>query len=126
DPDARFSEMIAFGRDGLLTKAEIGDVAQHVLAFTGKATDAEAAARGEQIFADNCAACHGESGGGDQVQGAPALDDAVWLYGSTRAEIEAQVGNPRHGVMPAWGGRLDAETIKMLTVYVSTLGGYKE
>lgn len=126
DPDARFSEMIAFGRDGLLTGPEIRDVAQHVLAFTGKATDTEAAARGATIYADNCAACHGERGGGDQAQGAPALNDAVWLYGSTPAGIEAQIANPRHGVMPGWAGRLDPETIKMLTIYVSTLGGYSE
>lgn len=31
--------------------------------------------------------------------------------------------NSRSGVMPAWGGRLDEETIKMLTVYVHSLGG---
>lgn len=126
DPQSRWSEMMAFGRDGLLTTAEIRDVTQHVLAFTGKATDRDAAARGATIYADNCAVCHGAGGGGDQAQGAPALNDAVWLYGSTAAEIEAQIANPRHGVMPGWAGRLDAETIKMLTVYVSTLGGYRE
>ena len=30
---------------------------------------------------------------------------------------------PRHGVMPAWTGRLDPETIKSLAVYVHALGG---
>jgi cytochrome c oxidase cbb3-type subunit 3 len=29
----------------------------------------------------------------------------------------------RSGVMPAWTGRLDDATIKMLTVYVHSLGG---
>jgi len=125
-PETRWSEMIAFGRDGLLTRAEIGDVTQHVLAFTGKATDPEAAGRGATIYADNCAVCHGASGRGDQTLGAPALDGAVWIYGSTQAQIEAQIANPRHGVMPGWTGRLDPETLKMLTIYVSTLGGYRE
>jgi cytochrome c oxidase cbb3-type subunit 3 len=37
----------------------------------------------------------------------------------------AQVTKPRHGVMPAWGARLDPTTIKALTVYVHTLGGGK-
>ena len=35
----------------------------------------------------------------------------------------AQIRQPRHGVMPAWIGRLPPETIKMLTVYVHSLGG---
>ncbi len=126
DPDARWSEMIAFGRDGLLARDEIADVSQHVLALTGHAEDRDAAQRGATIYADNCAACHGDGGGGDQAQGAPALNDAVWLYGASAADIAAQVTDPRHGVMPAWNGRLDETTIKMLTVYVSTLGGYRE
>ncbi len=55
--------------------------------------------------------------------GAPNLADAIWLYGGTREDIEAQVTNPRHGAMPAWGGRLDPVTIKMLAAYVHSLGG---
>ena len=35
----------------------------------------------------------------------------------------AQISNPRMGVMPAFGGRLDEATIRMLAVYVHTLGG---
>ena len=35
----------------------------------------------------------------------------------------AQVTNPRHGTMPAWGHRLDPVTIKMLAAYVHSLGG---
>ena len=126
DPDARFSEMLAFGRDGILTGAQVDDVANYVLSLSGKPEDAEAAARGQSVFAENCVSCHGEKGEGMQDLGAPALDDAIWLYGGTLADIEAQVNNPKHGVMPAWGGRLDETTIKMLTVYVSTLGGYRE
>lgn len=126
DPEAHWSEMMAFGRDGILRSAEITDVANYVLSLTGPAEDMEAAARGQAIFAEHCVACHAEDGGGMRELGAPALNDAIWLYGSTLAEIEAQITNPRHGVMPAWGGRLDETTIKMLTVYVSTLGGYKE
>jgi cytochrome c oxidase cbb3-type subunit III len=122
DPETRYSEMVAFG-DGLLDRAQISDVAEYVLSLTGKATDSEAVARGKVIFEDNCVACHAEGGVGDPTQGAPALNDAVWLYGGTKADIEAQVTKPKHGVMPAWGGRLDDTTLKMLTVYVHSLGG---
>ena len=126
DPDTRFSEMLAFGRDGILSADQIGDVANYVVSMTGTPEDGEAAARGKTVFAENCTSCHGENGEGMQDLGSPALNDAIWLYGASLAEIEAQVANPKHGVMPAWGGRLDETTIKMLTVYVSTLGGYRE
>jgi cytochrome c oxidase cbb3-type subunit 3 len=39
------------------------------------------------------------------------------------AAISAMIHNPRNGVMPAWGDRLDPVTIKSLTLYVQSLGG---
>ncbi|MCB2053308.1 MAG: cytochrome-c oxidase, cbb3-type subunit III [Geminicoccaceae bacterium] len=127
DEDARLSEMPAYRRDELLEPQQIEDVANYVLTlYPGTnpgAYDAEAAARGQEVFADNCAACHGEDGGGDHFVGAPALNDAIWLYGGDRDDIVAQVGTPNHGVMPAWQGRLSEDDIKMLTVYVHSLGG---
>ncbi|MEW5729004.1 MAG: cytochrome C oxidase Cbb3, partial [Pseudomonadota bacterium] len=36
-----------------------------------------------------------------------------------------QVVAPKHGSMPTWVGRLDEATIKMLAVYVHSLGGGK-
>ena len=70
-----------------------------------------------------CAACHGEAGEGLRELGAPNLSDSIWLYGDTAEAVAAQIEAPRHGVMPAWQGRLDDTTIKMLTVYVHSLGG---
>ena len=37
--------------------------------------------------------------------------------------IRTTIANARAGVMPAWGGRLDEVTIRMLAVYVHSLGG---
>jgi cytochrome c oxidase cbb3-type subunit III len=121
--EARYSEMPAFGADELLTEEEIAAVADYVLSLTGRAADEGAAAQGAAVFADNCAACHGEGGEGDPAQGAPRLNDQIWLYGGERADIIAQVRKPQHGVMPAWSGRLDPVAIKMLTVYIYSLGG---
>ncbi|HSM19747.1 MAG TPA: cytochrome C oxidase Cbb3, partial [Hyphomicrobiales bacterium] len=56
-------------------------------------------------------------------QGAPALNDAIWLYEDTVEAIAGQIRNPRHGVMPAWAGRLEDTTIKQLALYVHSLGG---
>lgn len=121
--DTRFNDMPAFGRDGLLERDQVEDVVQYVLGFTNRATDSAAAGRGAVVFEENCSSCHGEDAKGIQDLGAPNLTDAIWLYGGDKANITETVTNSRRGVMPAWGGRLDEETIKMLTVYVHSLGG---
>ena len=123
DEDTRFSEMPAFGKDEILTKEQIKDVTEHVLSLSGGDHDAEAAARGVEPYAENCAACHGERGEGDREQGAPALNNAIWLFGGDRDSIIETITYSRRGVMPAWGHRLDETTIKKLTLYVHSLGG---
>jgi cytochrome c oxidase cbb3-type subunit 3 len=123
DDDTRVSDMPAFGRDGVLDTAQINDVAEHVLALSGQEHDQAAAERGTAIFEDNCAACHGARGEGIADVGAPALDNAIWLYGGDKASIVETITNARRGVMPAWGRRLDDATLKQLAVYVHSLGG---
>ena len=123
DMDARFSMMPAYGPDGILQRSEIIEVAEFVIALSGRDHDADLAAAGAEYYEIHCAACHMEDGSGMTALGAPALNDAVWLYGGDREQILAQIANPRHGVMPPWQGRLSDEVVKMLTVYVHTLGG---
>jgi cytochrome c oxidase cbb3-type subunit 3 len=115
--------MPSFGKDGILTKEQVADVATYVMSLSDtavKGTDT-----GKQLFADNCASCHGEDAKGNIEMGAPNLTDKIWLYGSGVAAVEAQVNQPKHGVMPAWEGRLDPITIKSLAVYIHSLGGGK-
>ncbi|MDB5656705.1 MAG: fixP [Tardiphaga sp.] len=122
--DAHEGSMLAFGRDGTLKKPEIVTVANFVRSLSGLPTaQGYDAAAGKKLFADNCAACHGDNAKGNQEMGAPNLTDNIWLYGSDEATIIETVTNGRGGVMPAWIGRLDPATIKALTVYVHTLGG---
>lgn len=117
-------QMLAFGRDGTLKKPEIVTVANFVRALAGLPTaKGYDAAAGTKLYADNCAACHGDAGKGNPEMGAPNLTDNIWLYGSDEATIIETVTNGRNGVMPAWIGRLDPATIKALTVYVHSLGG---
>ncbi|GGB81165.1 cytochrome-c oxidase, cbb3-type subunit III [Henriciella pelagia] len=124
DVDTRFSLMPAFGKDRLLTSAQIDDVVAHVMTIAGKeAHDAASAARGAETFASQCASCHGVDGTGDRTLGAPDLTDHEWLFGGSEREIYTTVYNARNAHMPAWGGRLDDATIKSLAVYVHSLGG---
>ena len=119
--DARDSAMPAFLRDEILTKAQIADVADYTLSLSGKSE--KAIRKGAAIFAENCAACHRKDGTGNREFGAPNLADGIWLYGSDRASIIDTISNSRRGVMPAWGNRLDDATLKLLAVYVHSLGG---
>lgn len=125
-PKAHEGQMLAFGRDGTLKSDEIATVANYVRSLSGLSTaPGFDAAAGRKIFSENCVACHGENGKGNQDMGAPDLTDQIWLYGSDEATIKETITNGRGGVMPAWSGRLDPVTIKALAVYVHSLGGGK-
>ena len=122
--------MTAFGRDGILTHPQINQVAEYVLSLNNRGTDAAAAEAGKEIFAENCVACHGEKAEGSVVAGiegvgAPPLVSGNFLYGNDKASVVSVIQNGRAGVMPAWVGRFDEATIKMLAVYVHNLGGGK-
>ena len=123
DPDSRQSQMPRFGADNILTRQQISDVADYVLSLSGQPAPAEAAKRGAPVFAENCAACHGDKGQGNQEVGAKNLTDGIWIYGGDRATVVETITNARNGSMPSWGTRLDPTTIKMLAVYVHSLGG---
>ena len=123
DDDSRNSDMPRFGDDELLTRAQISDVSEYVLSFTKTGGNAGAIARGAAIYKEQCVACHGAGGEGNTEVGAPRLNDAIWFYGDDPATVAAQIAGPQQGVMPAWQGRLDDITLKMLTVYVHSLGG---
>lgn len=121
--DTQFGLMQAFGRDDLLTRDEIRDLTEYLLAFTDRSENPEAVTRGVSLFADNCASCHGADAKGDRTQGAPNLTDVEWLYGGGRADIIETLNNGRQGVMPNWNERLSPDTITALAVYVHALGG---
>ena len=119
----RFSQMPAFGKDGILQPGEIQDLVSYVRLLSGREKPSAAARRGAALFEANCAICHGPDGKGDRTQGAPNLTDAISLYGLDRATLTDTITNSRYGVMPRWGQRLDPATIRMLAAYVHSLGG---
>lgn len=123
DPDTRISEMPAFG-GGVLDDAKITQAASFVVQLSGQTpADAAAAQAGQAVFAENCVACHGDKGQGLVEFGAPALNDQIWLYGSTQADIASQIKAPKHGVMPGWSSRLGDAGVKAVATYVYSLGG---
>ncbi|WP_417423484.1 cytochrome-c oxidase, cbb3-type subunit III [Hoeflea sp.] len=121
DDDTHVSEMPVFG--DMLEPEQIKEVAAYVISLSDTPSDASLVDAGQEVYAENCAACHGDNAEGITDFGAPRLSDGIWLKGSTEDAIVAQIRNPKHGVMPAWIDRLGEPVIKQLTVYVHTLGG---
>jgi cytochrome c oxidase cbb3-type subunit 3 len=119
----RMSQMPAFGRDGILTPAQIDDLVAYVRTISHQQAPNAAARRGGALFAQNCVSCHGNDGHGNRQFGAPNLTDAIWLYGGDADTLRTTITNARAGVMPRWGSRLDPVTIRMLAAYVHSLGG---
>lgn len=106
-----------------LTDDQVGQVVNYVLKLSGQQADAGKAAAGQQLYADNCAACHGEDGKGNRDMGAANLTDAIWLYGGDEASLTATVAGGRGGVMPNWAPRLSEADIRAVAAYVHQLGG---
>jgi cytochrome c oxidase cbb3-type subunit 3 len=123
-PDTLGTQMPAFGHDGILTAAQIVNVGGYVRSLSGQTIrDGIDLKAGAQIFAENCGACHGDKGQGNQEIGAPRLASSIWLYGGDEKTVIETITNARAGVMPTWGGKLDPVTIKSLAVYVHSFGG---
>jgi len=116
--ETRFSQMPAFA--DMLSQDEIVKIADFIVATAAGQSVLE---EGQGLYADQCSVCHGDTAKGMQDFGAPNLSDAIWFYGSSQNEIVAQIRNPKHGIMPAWEGRLSASAIRQLTIYVHSLGG---
>ncbi len=123
--DTRISQMMAFGRDGILERQAVNDVTAYVRSLSGQQLSETETARvdaGKEVFAANCAACHGENAKGLHEVGAPDLTDAHWIYGGDAQSVYASIHGGRQGHMPHWEGRLSPTDLKLLVLYVGTLG----
>lgn len=121
DPDAHWSEMPAYG--DIYSEEEISQVVNYVLSLSNSEHDAGLAAAGEELFLNECSACHMENGMGEPSLGAPNLTDAVWLYGGDYDRLVETVTYSRFGIMPAWGLRLTDAEVAATAAYVHQLGG---
>ena len=118
-PETRVAQMPAFGKDALLTPAEVDAVANHTRSLSSP-TGPAAATQGAALFAANCASCHGDAGKGNTALGAPNLTDRDWLYGGDRKSVHESIWKGRQGWMPSWDQRLTLAERKILTVHVLT------
>ena len=121
--ETQIAQTITSGRQAVMPpwQAVLGDdgvarMADYVRALgTGTAVDDDTA----MVFRNYCSACHTADGSGNPALGAPALNDDVWLYGGTAGAVRTSIAGGRGGVMPAFGERLDATEIKLLTAWLT-------
>jgi cytochrome c oxidase cbb3-type subunit 3 len=82
------------------------------------------AARGREVYAANCARCHGADGQSHTSMGemteAPDLTDADWQKRHGAARMISSVTNGR-GEMPAFGRKLSKSDIAAAVAFVRTL-----
>ena len=118
---SRQSMMPNYGQ--ILDSGQVRQVAHYVRSLSATVEDQDAVAAGQGVYEQQCVACHGPDAKGNPQLGAPNLSDQIWLYGGEIEDLVAQISNPKHGNLPAWGERLEPEMVKMLAVYVHALGG---
>ncbi len=115
------TEMPAFGQRGQLSEGEIRNVVQYVLQLAGRPADATAAQEGAAVYAGHaaCYDCHTGDGRGNIDYGATDLTANVWDYGGDPKSLYDSIYYGRHGIMPAWIGKLSLTQIRALAVYVN-------
>jgi len=125
DSPEKIHESIAKGRQGMmpawentLSEEQIFDVAEYVRQVSGRAADSVVASRGKKVFEQNCAACHGADGAGNQQIGAPDLTNDIWLYGGSQKQIIESIRDGRQGRMPPHGEFLGDAKIHLLVAYI--------
>ncbi len=103
--------------EGTLDEQQRWDVLFYELDFGIKGEDI---AKGKEIFAQNCAVCHGEDGKGI-VQGTPDVTSPeFWVQASMADRFE--VITKGKGAMPAWEGTLSEEDRWAVLSYMRTFG----
>jgi cytochrome c oxidase cbb3-type subunit III len=122
--EAELAQTITLGRTAVMPPWQtvlnddgVAKMADYVLALAKHTALPEGDAA--QQFLMYCSACHGANGAGQPALGAPALNDDVWLYGGTAAAVRESIAKGRTGTMPAFGARLDAAEIKLLTSWLA-------
>lgn len=117
-PDARSSAIVP------LSPGNIRDLVEFLFTEQGHKADPAAAARGARLFAGSggCYDCHASDAKGDSAIGAPNLTDAITLYGDgSRESLTMSISYGRHGMCPAWVGRISPAGIRELALFVHSL-----
>lgn len=123
---AAITTSIRQGRNGIMpplgatfaNDAEIDQMVTYVRTLS-QGQDTGSPAHGKYVAL--CGVCHGQDGSGMTALGAPALNDDIWLYGSSPAAVRQSIVEGRNGQMPAHERLLGADRARLLAAYVYSL-----
>jgi cytochrome c oxidase cbb3-type subunit 3 len=130
-PD-RIKESITLGRMGVMppmgTKPDmdaeqVKDVVHYVRSLSGLTADSVRIQRGQELYPQACAACHGVDAKGMEAAGYPNLTDKIWLHGSREDKMIEIVTKGITNQMPPYGEFIGEARVHLLTAYVWGLGG---
>ena len=107
--------------EGILSSQDIRDVASYVHDMSLGSIDPSKEQPGKKVFEAQCMACHGLSGEGNTLLGAPTLSDAIWLYGGELDQIKTTIKHGRNGRMPSHSNLLTESEARVLAAYITKL-----
>jgi cytochrome c oxidase cbb3-type subunit III len=128
DPE-QIRTTITNGRTGVMPPlgTVLGDdvdaVVDYVQYLAGRDVAPDRVQAGQARYQTLCFACHGPTGEGNPLLGAPDLTNEIWLYGGGPTAIRESIVNGRTGQMPAQEPILGADRVHVLAAYVLSLSG---
>jgi mono/diheme cytochrome c family protein len=103
----------------------------HVRLLQGPYTPGSAPTRSQQVaklFGENCAACHGADGTGNNIRHVlpliPDFTSLAWQMSQTEFAIVNQIDYGSHPLMPSFRYKLPTDDILKLAVYVRSFAGH--
>ncbi|TVO32541.1 cytochrome-c oxidase, cbb3-type subunit III [Vibrio algivorus] len=134
--DTGIIQSIAQGRHGVmvgwkdvLTEQQIQDVAAYVANFEVERSIAVAEVvleQGKEVYAYNCAVCHGDNGRGNKQIGAYNLSDNIWVHGGSIDGIEETIREGLSSEMPSFSQQLSEAQITAVAAFVKYKGMEQE
>jgi mono/diheme cytochrome c family protein len=134
--DGQMFHVLTYGQNNMpsfaaqLTPDDRWSVILHVRMLQGPSAPSGVPSRSQQmaqLFRENCAACHGEDGTGNNVRTVlpliPNFTSLAWQMSQTELAIVNQIDYGSHPMMPAFRYKLAPEQILSLAVYVRSFAG---
>lgn len=127
DEDA-IRSTITHGRQGTMPatggrygEMDLGQLVTYVQSLSSDEPLSRFAERGGELFAADCAVCHGAGGLGVSELGAPSLADDYWLHGDSMMAIRLVITRGVQAQCPPHLEKLTATEIDLLTAFVMAL-----
>lgn len=125
ESEAAIEQTIRSGRTAVMPPflAALGEeganeLAEYVVALGDGSSDDGAHDSARTRYSQICIACHGPDATGNPLLGAPDLTSGSLLYGDSYEQVYESIASGRMGQMPAFGDKLDATQLKLLTAWL--------